>query len=56
MNKRVEKALNEQVEKEASSSQFYLSMASWSEAQGLNGTSKFLYIHRQMKKGFTCLS
>ena len=45
MNKRVEKALNEQVEKEASSSQFYLSMASWAETQGLNGTSKFLYTH-----------
>ena len=45
MNKRIEKALNDQVEKEASSSQFYLSMASWAETQGLNGTSKFLYTH-----------
>lgn len=45
MNKRVEAALNGQVEKEASSSQFYLSMASWAETQGLNGTSKFLYAH-----------
>ena len=45
MNKRVEKALNEQIVKEASSSQFYLSMASWAENQGYNGTSKFLYQH-----------
>jgi ferritin len=45
MNKRVEKALNNQVEKEASSSQFYLAMASWAEGQGLNGTAKFLYTH-----------
>lgn len=43
MNKRVEKGLNEQIEKEASSSQFYLSMASWAETQGLGGTAKFLY-------------
>ncbi|MDB4324558.1 ferritin [Crocinitomicaceae bacterium] len=45
MNIKVEKALNKQVEKEASSSQFYLSMASWAENQGLNGTAKFLYTH-----------
>ncbi len=45
MNKRVEKALNSQIEKEAFSSQFYLAMASWAENQGLNGTSKFLYEH-----------
>jgi ferritin len=45
MNKVVEKALNEQIEKEASSSQFYLAMASWAENHGLNGTSKFLYTH-----------
>lgn len=43
MNARVEKALNEQVEKEASSSQFYLAMASWAENNGLNGTAKFMY-------------
>ena len=45
MNIKVEKALNKQVEKEASSSQFYLSLASWAENQGLNGTAKFLYTH-----------
>lgn len=45
MNKRVEKALNQQIVKEGSSSQFYLAMASWAEANGLNGTAQFLYTH-----------
>lgn len=45
MNKRVEAVLNDQIEKEASSSQFYLAMASWAESNGLNGTAKFLYTH-----------
>lgn len=45
MNKRVESVLNEQIEKEASSSQFYLAMASWAETKGLNGTARFLYTH-----------
>jgi ferritin len=43
MNPRVEKALNEQIVKESSSSQYYLAMASWAETKGLNGTAKFLY-------------
>ena len=45
MNERVEKALNDQIEKEASSSQFYLAMASWAEENGLEGTANFLYGH-----------
>ena len=45
MNTRVESALNDQIQKEASSSQFYLAMASWSENNGLNGTAKFMYSH-----------
>jgi ferritin len=45
MNARIEEALNQQIVKEASSSQFYLAMASWAENHGLNGTSKFLYQH-----------
>lgn len=45
LSKKVEKALNQQVESEAQSSQFYLSMASWAETQGYNGTSAFLYTH-----------
>lgn len=45
MNSRVQQALNDQIQKEASSSQFYLAMASWAENNGLNGTSKFMYQH-----------
>lgn len=45
MNTRVELALNDQIEKESSSSQFYLSMASWAENNGLTGTAKFMYMH-----------
>ena len=45
MNARVEQALNDQIQKEASSSQFYLAMASWAENNGLNGTAKFMYTH-----------
>jgi ferritin len=45
MNKRVEAALNDQISKEASSSQYYLAMASWAENNGLNGTAKFMYTH-----------
>lgn len=45
MNNRVEEALNEQIQKEASSSQFYLAMASWAENNGLNGTAMFMYTH-----------
>lgn len=43
MKEKVEKALNDQIKKEGQSSQFYLAMASWAEAQGLSGTSGFMY-------------
>ncbi len=42
---KIQKALNTQIELEASSSQFYLAMASWSETIGLTGTASFLYKH-----------
>lgn len=45
LTKKIEQALNKQVELEASSSQLYLAMASWAEANGLNGTAAFLYRH-----------
>ncbi len=38
-------SLNKQIELEGYSSQYYLSMASWAETQGLNGVSAFLYEH-----------
>jgi ferritin len=43
--KKIEEALNAQIEIEASSSQAYLAMASWAETNGLMGTSAFLYKH-----------
>lgn len=45
LSPQVSKALNKQIEVEGFSSQYYLSMASWAETQGLNGVSSFLYIH-----------
>ena len=45
LNSKIEKALNKQIELEASSSYFYLSMASWSESKGFTGTANFLYTH-----------
>lgn len=45
LSKKVEKALNDQIKKEAESSQFYLAMAIWAEVNGFPGTSDFLYLH-----------
>lgn len=45
LKEKIEKALNEQVEFEAQSSQAYLAMASWAECKGLEGVSNFLYGH-----------
>lgn len=42
-DKKVEKALNNQIKIEAESSQYYLAMASWAETTGLNGTASYLY-------------
>ncbi len=45
LSKKIQDLLNRQVELEASSSQYYLAMASWAEVNGYNGVSKFLYKH-----------
>ncbi len=45
LSKKIEKALNNQVELEAMSSNYYLAMASWAESEGLNGAAEFLYKH-----------
>ncbi len=45
INKKVEKALNNQVVVEAESSQAYLAMAVWAECNGYNGIANFLYDH-----------
>ncbi len=43
LSKKVEKALNDQIALEADASQFYLAMASWTECEGYEGISEFLY-------------
>lgn len=43
ISKKIESALNTQVELEAFSSQYYLAMASWAEVKGLNGVAHFLF-------------
>ncbi len=43
INKKVEKKMVEQVEKEAYSSNLYLAMASWAECNGYEGVSGWLY-------------
>lgn len=43
MNKKIEDLLNLQVEKEGYSSNLYLAMASWAEAEGYAGISQWLY-------------
>ncbi|MEY3398019.1 MAG: hypothetical protein RL220_613 [Bacteroidota bacterium] len=45
LNKKIEKALNDQLKVEAESSQSYLAMASWAENHGYSGTATFLYRH-----------
>ncbi len=45
LSKKIEQALNNQIELEASSSNYYLAMASWAEVQGLTGVATFLYGH-----------
>lgn len=44
LSKKIQEALNKQVEMEAKSSQVYLAMASWAEIQpGLDGVTEFFY-------------
>jgi ferritin len=50
ISKKIENALNGQVEREAASSQYYLAMASWAETQGLTGISAFLFAHAEEER------
>jgi ferritin len=43
LNKKIEEALNQQVQKEAFSSVLYLAMASWAEVKGMPGIAGWLY-------------
>ncbi|MFO7656496.1 MAG: ferritin [Bacteroidales bacterium] len=44
LNSKIEKILNEQVEKEGYSSNLYMSMASWAEVNGYAGIAAWLYM------------
>ncbi|HOK38416.1 MAG: ferritin [Bacteroidales bacterium] len=50
LNAKVEKILNEQIEKEGFSSNLYLAMASWAETKGLEGTAQWLYAQAEEEK------
>jgi ferritin len=43
VSKKIEKALNDQIRLESESSQLYLAMACWAEANGFEGVSEFMY-------------
>ncbi len=51
LNKKIEKALNEQLAMEAAASFNYLAMASWCEQQNLDGCAKFLYAQAEEENG-----
>jgi ferritin len=51
LTKRVEEILVSQIQKEAYSSFLYLAMASWAEAEGIQGTSEWLYQQAEEEKG-----
>jgi ferritin len=50
LKEKVLNSINSQIEKELFSSQLYLAMASWAEANGLPGTSNFLYHHAEEER------
>ncbi len=50
LNKNVEAALSDQVQKEEFSSRLYLSMAIWCEVNGFPGAAAFLYDHTEEER------
>ena len=50
LTKAMETILNEQIEKEGYSSNLYLAMAVWAEANGFNGISKWLYAQAEEER------
>lgn len=51
ISKKMEKALNRQIEMEGYASFLYLSMAAWCEQQGMEGSSKFMYRQSEEERG-----
>ena len=45
LSNNIEQLLQDQVKKEASSSQTYLAMACWADTKGFEGAAEFLYAH-----------
>lgn len=50
LSDKLEKVLNDQVRKEAESSQVYLAMASWAEVNGLEGVAEFMYAQSEEER------
>ncbi len=50
LNEKIENILNQQIEKEAYSSMLYLSMASWAQTSGLEGTAEWLFTQAEEEK------
>lgn len=50
LTKAMETILNEQIEKEGYSSNLYLAMAVWAEANGFNGISKWIYAQAEEER------
>ena len=50
ITEKIETILNQQINKEAYSSNLYLAMASWAESEGFEGTSTWLYDQAEEEK------
>jgi len=48
--KKIEKILNEQIEKEGYSSNLYLAMASWADKEGYSGIAKWLFAQAEEER------
>lgn len=50
ISEKMEKMLNEQIAKEFYASSYYLSIASWCESKGYDGTANFFYLQSQEER------
>ncbi|HXV27981.1 MAG TPA: ferritin [bacterium] len=50
LSKEMEKALNDQINEEGYAAHYYLSMASWCDKNGLQGSAKFMYLHGEKER------
>jgi len=51
LSKPIQKALNDQIHREANASYFYLAIASWCEYRGLDGSAKFFFKQSEEERG-----